>query len=163
MGTPKRIPTVAGLARIRKAQLARWPQRSTNERFWANVEEPFDAHNDCWIWKGKPTKKGYGRFKATKGWRPLAHRYSWEFFNGPVPSGQELHHNCKNRLCVNPTHLESTPHPNHLHGHSLERTHCKKGHPLSRSNLRIWAGERRCAICESIRKRLARQKKRHSL
>lgn len=73
------------------------------ERFWSKVDvrEPYE----CWGWKACKAQ-GYGKFSVSRSkWR-YAHRVSWEFIHGTVPSGKELHHICSNRSCVNPAHLE---------------------------------------------------------
>src|SRR6478752_5165546 len=61
--------------------------------------------NGCWEWVGSVRKNdGYGRWSVGKG--TLAHRVIYEKMRGAVPKGLELDHLCRNRLCVNPDHLE---------------------------------------------------------
>lgn len=58
----------------------------------------------CWEWQGYIKPNGYGDFRYEGGrW---AHRASHELFRGPIPDGMELDHLCRNKRCVNPTHLE---------------------------------------------------------
>lgn len=53
---------------------------------------------------GKYPTTGYGAIKRN-GKRLLAHRVSFEEFNGPIPDGFLVRHTCDVRECVNPEHL----------------------------------------------------------
>lgn len=72
----------------------------------------------CWEWTGgrsaspKAPQCLYGHYAVST--NPIrlvkAHRFSFEFFNGPYPEGTETDHLCRNTLCVNPEHLEAVTH-----------------------------------------------------
>ena len=58
----------------------------------------------CWLWTGAKSN-GYGVFKVghvTKG----AHRWSYEWAEGVIPEGLQVHHKCRTPACVNPDHLK---------------------------------------------------------
>jgi hypothetical protein len=62
----------------------------------------------CCEWRGKRNKDGYGTFVTGPSTAPeqhFVHRFSWEVFNGPIPEGVCVLHNCDNRACAKPTHL----------------------------------------------------------
>lgn len=77
------------------------------DRFWAKV----DRSGDCWTWTLRPSRDGYGKFKANrKTYR--AHRFIWEVLNGPTEP--QVLHGCDNRLCVRPDHLHVGTHKDNM-------------------------------------------------
>lgn len=70
------------------------------KRFWSKVNKT----DDCWLWTGAKTDKGYGRFWKD-GKRLAAHRVSYEIASGPIEEGLLICHRCDNVLCVRPDHL----------------------------------------------------------
>ena len=71
-------------------------------RFWPHVNKT----GSCWLWEGRRTPNGYGRFNATHSKAVMAHRFAYELLRGPIPDGTQLDHLCLVILCVNPGHLE---------------------------------------------------------
>jgi hypothetical protein len=69
-----------------------------------------NADNDCWQWTGQISNSGYGRLKVKDLHGELcmqsAHQLSYEAFIGPLPEGKRVMQRCRNRLCINPDHLE---------------------------------------------------------
>ncbi len=113
----------------------------------------------CWLWVGPVSWNGYGEC-IRAGVRTRAHRDSYEHFVGPIPSGLQIDHLCRQRCCVNPEHLEPvTQRENVLRGEGLSakraaQTHCKYGHEFTYENTRITnLRQRKCRACN--RNRLA--------
>lgn len=119
------------------------------------IEKFLVDDNGCWVWK-RPDCNGYGGF-SNRGVRVYAHRWSYQFFVGPIPEGLEIDHLCRNRACVNPDHLEPvTSRVNVLRGIGVSamnsrKTHCVRGHPFSGNNLAIRPdGGRTCLACRRM-------------
>jgi len=134
--------------RMLRLRQARWPQ-TIEDRFWSKVQKlPGDG---CWIWtRSKVT--GYGHFHIQiapyKHRKIYAHRWAWESVHGPLPSGLQIDHLCRNRACVRPDHMELvTNRENCLRGlNSNVITHhtkvCKRGHEFADNDYKG-----RCRIC----------------
>lgn len=96
----------------------------------------------CWEWAPPVNKKtGYAMFSVRKSMY-LAHRFTYLLFAGPIPDGLVCDHLCRNKICVNPAHLEPvTPKINIQRGIWTKRsgarykTHCKNGHAMTGSNV----------------------------
>lgn len=136
-------------------------------RFWSKVNVGL-AH-ECWNWKAFVHPAGYGYFQMGRGRTAYAHRVSYLFYVGPVPDGMTLDHLCRNRACVNPTHLEVVSNKvNALRGDSFSaenarKTHCKAGHPLSGENLYLkhrpnGTVSRICLTCRRAHQRVLNRK-----
>lgn len=70
------------------------------DRFWAKVKKT----ETCWEWTAAVSSSGYGEFWAETR-LVKAHRFSWEISGRSLEVGLVLDHTCRNRVCVNPSHL----------------------------------------------------------
>ncbi len=99
----------------------------------------------------------------------LGHRWSYNRFKGPIPEGMELDHLCRNRLCVNPNHLEPvTSRENTLRGETIPArlitvTHCPEGHEYTKDNTYTYKNMRHCRECGKQRCKAWRERKRKIL
>lgn len=126
--------------------------RSISERFWEKVSKG----ESCWEWLGSINVNGYGIFSIGYG-QEYAHRVSIHLTRGVIPKHLQVDHICRNRKCVNPSHLELvTSGENTRRGiSSLIRrlkTHCKNGHEYTPSNTlkNKKPGNRRCRECHRL-------------
>lgn len=77
------------------------PKIDPQIRFLSKIEKT----STCWIWKGARFANGYGVFSFSHSRNMKAHRFSYEIYKGPIPSGKLVCHSCDVKLCVNPDHL----------------------------------------------------------
>jgi hypothetical protein len=68
----------------------------------------------CWLWAGSIRPNGYGVVKGGGRADQYAHRVLWEITVGPIELGHDIHHKYQAKACVNPAHLESLPHAQHV-------------------------------------------------
>ena len=129
------------------------------ERFRSLYKKPNDPANDCYLWKGCLDKDGYGTFYFRKKNR-RAHRVGYFMFYGPIDDDMVIDHKCKNRSCVNPTHLRPvTKTQNALENtksvaalNRLKKT-CPKGHKYDRK----YGKQRYCSICQAEKSKRLRK------
>jgi hypothetical protein len=136
--------------------------RPIEERFWEKVVRDIDT--GCWEWTGCRMWNGYGIIHGIVGNSYIyCHRLAYELCIGPIPNGLTVDHLCKNRGCVNPSHLDPvTFKENVLRGDSpsavgARSTHCKNGHLLQLSPFRSLRGSRYCPICKKESEKKWRQ------
>lgn len=126
--------------------------QSTIARFWAKVQRT----ESCFLWAASTSSNGYGRFwngaRLTE-----AHRFAYEIEDGPIPTGLEVDHTCRIKLCVKRGHLELVTHAENQRRWSVSVTQCRKGgHPLTLDNVyiqRAYKGRRatrRCRACHLV-------------
>lgn len=74
--------------------------------------------NGCHIWTGALGPKGYPYMSVRESKGPRAvHLVLWETLKGPRPKGFDVHHKCRNKLCVNIEHLKLKSHAQHAREH----------------------------------------------
>lgn len=123
------------------------------DRFWEKVDK--NGENGCWNWTAALTGSGYGNFHLGDR-NSVAHRLSYLWLVGEVPDGLDLDHLCRNRKCVNPSHLEPvTRQENLLRGLTIpaehaSKTHCPNGHEFNKENTYITNNARHCRKCRRL-------------
>jgi hypothetical protein len=141
---------------------------TTEERFWSKVQR--GAADECWPWTGARCKNGYGNFrvgslKDASRRTALAHRVAYELEYGFTTEniGLDVDHLCRNRLCVNPQHLELVTRRENLRrgetlvGSEMDRDRCIHGHVFDVANTYVdRQGQRHCRACGRERARQRR-------
>ena len=114
------------------------------------------SETECWEWIGTIRPDGYGLLYSAQHKRQIrAHRVVFSFFMGELTKGLVIDHLCRNRKCVNPSHLrETTQRENTICGvgpaaKKHAQTECVKGHPFDEQNTYIppKRGTRHCRKC----------------
>lgn len=115
----------------------------------------------CWTYDGNPDPAGYHSI-AIRGRLFRAHRWTYEYFIGPIPEGLVIDHLCRNPGCVNPAHLEPvTVAENARRGIKGQTTHCPKGHEYTPENTRVEAkGNFRMRHCRQCHREQEAERKR---
>jgi hypothetical protein len=133
--------------------------KTLSERFFYSIgQQPF---NQCWSWRGFVQINGYGRIgKGPRGsGYYMAHRAAWLIFYGSIPDGLVIDHLCRNRACVNPTHLRvCTQRENILAGtgasaENILKTVCPQGHSLSDAYIVTHANGNRSRKCRQCKRK----------
>lgn len=93
----------------------------------------------CWIWPHGTTAAGYGSWR-----RRYVHRIAYEWANGPIPPGHDVHHLCRVRRCFRPSHLVAVPAREHGTEYHADAASCIRGHPYPESRR---PGRADCAVC----------------
>lgn len=124
------------------------------------LSENVAIDGECLVWTGAKAQ-GYGRLYRDNG-SALVHRIAYELVHGPIPTGMDLDHLCRNRACFNPDHLEPVTRGENVrrgHPYRQRKETCKHGHPMTGENVRIVheKGRKPFAVCVECRRKSARE------
>ena len=125
---------------------------------WVEKKISPEPNSGCWLWTAAINEHGYGTLRLGrhkgKTQNYLAHRFTFEFYNGPILDGSILDHTCRQRACVNPDHLEAVTHRvNILRGvgvsaQNAKKLKCDSGHSLETAYLIGHRAHRKCRECQ---------------
>lgn len=123
--------------------------------------------NDCWLYAGIINTAGYGVIlvKLDGKWKMLrAHRVVYENMVGEIPTDLVCDHLCRNRSCINPSHIEPVSNGENLRRGHTRMTHCIHGHEFDKANTIVYmqGRRRRCRTCHYAGVRRYKHRIRHS-
>lgn len=143
----------------RSGELVALPRPTPEDIIWTKIIQV----GDCWQWTGT-NQNGYGIVGGhRKGNWKYCHRFSYELLRAEIPEGLHIDHLCRNKLCLNPWHLEPvTQRENNLRGMSppainARKTHCESGHEFTPENTLRTGPEKKfrtCKACSRTRPRV---------
>jgi hypothetical protein len=117
------------------------------------------AENGCLLWTGAISTSGYGRVNRREPGSWFVHRIVHEHLHGPLAPGFQVDHLCRNRLCVEPTHLEAVPQAENIRrsecpSAQFGRGRCQRGHDVTDPAVVYVSpdGRRFCATCARLRR-----------
>ena len=137
------------------------------EKLSPRVKSKFiiDAVTGCYQWQaGTNGKPGDLRGKIRVGGiKYNAHKFIYQEVYGVVTKGLVLDHLCRNKMCVNPNHLEpvtqreNTARGTGLNAESIRANRCIRGHEFTEENTRKYVTssggiKRYCRQCGRDRK-----------
>lgn len=134
----------------------------------ARIMSLVSRNGDCWNCSLAPNAKGYTNI-SIRGRTFRTHRVMWELDCGPIPDGETIDHLCRNKVCINPAHMEvvsvkennsrAVPYRWRTGG-SAKRAICKRGHDLTTSGARAPDGG--CLACKLAWRKLPEVKARRN-
>lgn len=132
---------------------------TAEERFWGKVS----IGDDCWLWTARmDSRDRYGLFYFSPTQRHRgAHTVAWELWNGPVPEGMEVCHNCPggdNPRCVRPGHLFVGTHADNM-ADRMAKGRTARGEQMRGSGGRGLTED----VVREIRRRAAAGESQHSI
>ena len=107
---PQEVNDVPHATRPARFAHARRDSRSIETRIGAKIHPQPDG---CWSYDPVGAD-GYGVDSVVG----IVHRYVYETLVGPIPEGHHLHHECRNRACVRPSHLTPLTPADHAQVHA---------------------------------------------
>lgn len=131
----------------------------TLSRFWSKVDKSA-GDEACWPWMASLSQKGYGYFWAD-GRVTYGHRVSFQIHNQPISEGMMVDHICRNRACVNPSHLREVDNRVNTLENSISvpaknaaKIECSKGHVFDTDNTGYYTDRygRTCRFCKECKR-----------
>lgn len=120
----------------------------------------YRANGECWETTYSIGTHGYGQVGWWENGRSrvtTAHRAAWTYHNGPIPEGMTIDHICRNRKCVNPSHLQLLTNLQNAISNSPDYNpeYCKNGHRRRDKDIGSGQGCQECKN-EYMRKKRAK-------
>jgi hypothetical protein len=90
-------------------------RKNSPEMVFLHIDMHDGDKSICWEWKGKVNAKDGRPYFTVDGKRRPAYNYVLELFSGKHQTSKEVvRHNCDNKLCCNPHHLQFGTHQDNM-------------------------------------------------